>query len=60
MYVTNDKDGTYGATEGEKDDRVMALGIGILTLDDMSKMRKKIEERLPERDKSIKSFKQMI
>lgn len=60
VYVTDSKKGTYQASEGEKDDRVMTLGIGLLTIDDMPKIRKINEEVNPLPEKSVTSFKQLI
>ena len=50
MYVTNDVSGTYEATAGEKDDRVMAQGIGLVTSAEMMQpsMKQKVDINLNE------------
>jgi len=49
MYITNDTKGTYEATEGEKDDRVLSYAINLLTSDEMSAPSiKQIDDIVPE------------
>jgi len=46
MYITNDDKGTYEATEGEKDDRVMSYSINLLTCDEMTAPKIIVKERI--------------
>lgn len=45
MYITNDETGTFEATEGEKDDRVMSYAINLLTSAEMPTPKPKSTER---------------
>lgn len=45
MYISNDETGTFEATEGEKDDRVMSYAINLLTSAEMSIPKPKVSER---------------